>query len=157
MNGMKSINMGYPQTTFGFDQSHAQDLKKVLALIDLKIAGNDQVMLDQVVNHFSIQPDRWSETQTLNRVLELFNDDKIHFVIDGKKILPENIKTHFSEPARSKLKFLRTREIIAVLKPIFLSLLNGNTLKSYNLKWLKNLFCTKRIIWAKNYSKTSVW
>lgn len=109
---MKNINLGHQQRTFDFEPSHEQDLQIVLTFIDSKIAENDQVMLDHVVNHFSIQPDRWSEPHILDLVFKLFKDDKIHFIIDGKKILPENIKTHFSEPAQSKLKSRHAIEII---------------------------------------------
>ncbi|KKL43631.1 hypothetical protein LCGC14_2366890, partial [marine sediment metagenome] len=69
MNVIKNINMGYPQQTFDFDQSHTRDLKKILLFVDVWIADNDRAMLDQLVNHFSIQPDKWSETY----ILELLN------------------------------------------------------------------------------------
>lgn len=116
MNVIKNINMGYPQQTFDFDQSHAQDLKKVLTFIDFWIADNDQVTLDQVVNHFSIQPDKWPETYILELLNTLFQDDKIHFIIDGKKILFENVKTRLSEPHTSKLQFLQARGIFSVVR-----------------------------------------
>lgn len=48
MNMNKNIDMGFSQRTFDFDQSHRQDLKKVLTFIDSRIADNDQLMLDQV-------------------------------------------------------------------------------------------------------------
>lgn len=116
----KNIDIEFSQRTFDFDRSHEQNLKKVLTFIDSKIADNDQLMLDQVVNHFSmqsavksaIQSDGWLKTSVWNLLSDLFKDDKIHFIIDGKKILSENIKTLLSEPAQSKLKFLHAREIL---------------------------------------------
>ena len=116
MNVIKNINMGYPQQTFDFDQSHTRDLKKILLFVDVWIADNDRAMLDQLVNHFSIQPDKWSETYILELLNNLFQDDKIHFIIDGKKILPENVKTHFSGTDPSKLPFLQAREIFSVVR-----------------------------------------
>ncbi len=116
MNIMNNINLGFQQQTFNFDQSHVQDSKEVLTFIDCWIADNDHVMLDQVVSHFSIQPDKWSETYILELLNTLFKDDKIHFIIDGKKILPENVKTHFSEPDQSELRFQQTREIFSVVR-----------------------------------------
>ena len=124
MNMNKDIDMGFSQRTFDFDQSHEQDLKKVLTFIDSRIADNDQLMLDQVVNHFSMQSaaksatqsDGWSKTYIWDLLSDLFKDDKIHFIIDGKKILYENIKTLLSEHAQSKLKFLRARDILYIVK-----------------------------------------
>ena len=116
MNDIKNINLGYPQQTFDFDQSYALDQKKMVNAIDFLIADNDQVMLDQVVKHFSIQPDKWSETYILELLNNLFQDDKILFIIDGKKILPENVKTHFSETDQSKLQFLQARKIFFVVR-----------------------------------------
>jgi hypothetical protein len=119
----KNIDMGFSQRTFDFDQSHEQNLKKVLTFIDSRIADNDQLMLDQVVNHFSMQSamqsDKWLKTYIWNLLSDLFKDDKIHFIIDGKKILSENIKTLLSEPAQSKLKFLHAREILYIVKTHF--------------------------------------
>ncbi len=123
MNMNKNIDMGFSQRTFDFDQSHEQNLKKVLTFIDSRIADNDQLMLDQVVNHFSmqsaIQSDKWLKTDIWDLLSELFKDDKIHFVIDGKKILSENIKTLLSEPAQSKVKLLRARESLYIVKTHF--------------------------------------
>ena len=116
MNVIKNINMGYPQQTFDFDQSHTRDLKKILLFVDVWIADNDRAMLDQLVNHFSIQPDKWSETYILELLNNLFQDDKIHFIIYGKKILPENAKTHFSGNDPSKLPFLQVREVFSVVR-----------------------------------------
>lgn len=123
----KNIDIEFSQRTFDFDRSHEQNLKKVLTFIDSKIADNDQLMLDQVVNHFSmqsavksaIQSDGWLKTSVWNLLSDLFKDDKIHFIIDGKKILSENIKTLLSEPAQSKLKFLHAREILYIVKTHF--------------------------------------
>ncbi len=123
MNMNKNIDMGFQQRTFDFDQSHEQNLKKVLTFIDSRIADNDQLMLDQVVNHFSIQPaiqsDKWSKTYIWNLLSGLFKDDKIHFIIDGKKILYENIKTFLSEFAQSQSIFLQMGEPLSILKTHF--------------------------------------
>ena len=127
MNMNKNIDMGFSQQTFDFDQSHEQNLKKVLTFIDSRIADNDKLMLDQVVNHFSMQSDmesavkfdKWLKTYIWNLLSDLFKNDKIHFIIDGKKILSENIKTLLSKPAQSKLKFLHAREILYIVKTHF--------------------------------------
>ena len=77
---MNDINLGFQQQAFDFDQSHVRDLKEVLTFIDCWLADNDHVTLDQVANHFSIQPDKWSETYILELLNNLFQDDKIHFI-----------------------------------------------------------------------------
>jgi hypothetical protein len=116
MNGIKDINMGYPQQTFDFDQSQALDLKNITVAVDFLIADNDQVQLDQAINYLSMQPDKLSPTYILELLNNLFQDGKILFVIDGKKILPENVKTRFSERDQSKLQFLQARNIFSVLR-----------------------------------------
>ena len=115
----KNIDLGFSQQTFDFDQSHEQNLKRLLAFIDSRIADNDQLMLDQVVNHFSMQSDRWSKTYIWNLLSDLFKDDKIHFIIEGKKILSENIKTLLSKPAQSKRKLLHARDSLHIVKTHF--------------------------------------
>jgi len=116
----KNINMGFSQQTFDFEQSHEQNLKKdVLAFIDSTIAETDQVTLNHVVNHFSMQSDRWSKTATLNLVNELFRDDKIHLIIDGTKFLSENIKVLLSEPAQSQSKFMQKSKTLSTIKTHF--------------------------------------
>jgi len=116
----KTINMGFSQQTFNFDLPNEPNLQKeVLAFIDLSIADNDQITLDQVVNHFSIQPDITPITTTLNLINELFRDDKIHLIIDGTKYMSENIKAVLSEPAHSPSDFIRRRKIIAIIKTHF--------------------------------------
>ena len=120
MNMNKKINMGFLQQTFMFDQSHEQNFKKeVLTFIDSIIADTDQVTLDQVVNHFFMQSDRWSKMLTLNLINDLFRDDKIHFIIDETKILSENIKALLSEPAQSQSKFMQIRKTLSIVKTHF--------------------------------------
>ena len=109
--------MGFSQQTFGFEQSHEQNLKKeVLAFIDSAIADSDQVTFEQVASHFFLQSDRWTKQLIRDLIKDLFKDDKIHFVIDGKKILYENIKILLSEPAQSQSKFMRGRETLSIVE-----------------------------------------
>ncbi len=116
----KNIKMGFSQQTFGFEQFHEQNLKKeVLAFIDSTIADNGQVTFEQVASHFSMQSDRWTKPLIRNLINDLFKDGKIHLIIDGKKILYENIKTLFSEPVQSKSEFIQTRETLSIVKTHF--------------------------------------
>ena len=119
MSVIKNINTGFSQKTFDFDHSREQDLKKLLAAIDLMIADKDQVLLDHVVSFFYLQSDRWSKMFILNLINDLFKDNKIHFIIDKKKILPENIKTLIFEPDQSKSEFMQAGEIISIVKTHF--------------------------------------
>jgi len=113
----KKINMGFSQQTFAFEQSHEQNsTKEVLAFIDSTIADNGQVTFEQVASHFSMQSDRWTKPLIRNLINDLFNDDKIHFIIDGKKILYEKIKSLLSEHDQSKSKFMQTRETLSIVK-----------------------------------------
>ena len=116
----KNINMGFSQQTFGFEQSHEQNsTKEVLDFIDAAIADNDKVTFDQVANHFCRQPDRWTKPLIRNLINDLFNDNKIHFIIDGKEIMPENIKVLLSESVRTQSKFMQIRETLSILKTHF--------------------------------------
>ncbi|WDN88626.1 hypothetical protein BuS5_01594 [Desulfosarcina sp. BuS5] len=113
----KKINMGFSQQTFAFEQSHEQNsTKEVLAFIDSTIADNGQVTFEQVASHFSMQSDRWTKPLIRNLINDLFNDDKIHFIIDGKKILSKKIKSLLSEHDQSKSKFMQTRETLSIVK-----------------------------------------
>jgi len=116
----KKINMGFLQQTFKFDRPNEQNSKKeVLAFIDSTIAGSDRVTLDQIINHFSTQSDKSSKAATLHLVNELFRDDKIHYIIGGKKFLYENIKSFFLDSAEIQLK-LKRRDSFLILKTYFL-------------------------------------
>lgn len=117
---MKNINLGPQQLALNFEKpAYEQNLLKVLSVIDSMIAKNDRITLDEVAMHFSMLPDEWSEKHIHDLVLDLFKDDKIHFIINGKKILPESIKTLLSEPTHSESNFLQTREIFSVVKTYF--------------------------------------
>jgi hypothetical protein len=116
----KKINMGFSQQTFSFEQPHEQNsTKEVLAFINSTIADNGQVTFEQVASHFSMQSDRWTKPLIRNLINDLFNDDKIHFIINGKKIMPENIKALLSDPVQSQSKFMQTRETLSILKTHF--------------------------------------
>ena len=116
----KNINMGFSQQTFAFDQPNDQNLEKeVLTYIDSIIAETDLVTIDNVVNHFSMQPDKWPETLILNWVNELFRDDKIHLIIDGTKYMSENIKAALTEPAQLSSNFMQRRKTLSIIKTHF--------------------------------------
>ena len=83
------------------------------------IADNDQVLLDHVATPFCLQSDRWSKPYLQNLINDLFKDNKIHFIIDGKKILPENIKTTIFEADQSKSKFIQVGKIISIVQTYF--------------------------------------
>ena len=111
----KNIKMEFSQQTFGFEQSNQQNLKQeVLAFIDAAIADKDKVTFDQVANHFCMQSDRWTKPLIRSVVKCLLKDDKIHFIIAGKKFLSENIKTSFfdSAGAQSKLQIIDNCRIV---------------------------------------------
>ncbi|MDY6789696.1 MAG: hypothetical protein SWH54_00325 [Thermodesulfobacteriota bacterium] len=113
----KNINMGFSQQTFYFDQPPEQNLKKeVLAFIYSTIAGNDQVTLDQVANHFCMQSDRWTKSLIRNLVNDLFRDDQIQFIIAETKFSSEKIKNLLSEPGQSLAKFKQIRNNLSTLK-----------------------------------------
>ena len=116
----KNINMGFSQQFFDFARPNEQTLKKeVLTFIDLNIADNELLMLDQVANHFLAQSDKWTKPLIQNLINDLFKDDKIHFFIDGKKILYENIKAFFSEFAQTQSIFLQVSESLSIIKTYF--------------------------------------
>ena len=119
MSVIKNINTGFLQKTFDFDHSREQDLKELLTAIDSMIADNDQVLLDHVATPFCLQSDRWSQPYLQNLINDLFKDNKIHFIIDGKKILPENIKTTIFEADQSKSKFIQVGKIISIVQTYF--------------------------------------
>lgn len=109
--------MGFSQQTFYFDQPPEQNLKKeVLAFIYSTIAGNDQVTLDQVANHFCMQSDRWTKSLIRNLVNDLFRDDQIQFIIAETKFSSEKIKNLLSEPGQSLAKFKQIRNNLSTLK-----------------------------------------
>ncbi|MBU4318621.1 MAG: hypothetical protein KKF30_15295 [Proteobacteria bacterium] len=116
MKTIHNINLGFSQQTFDFDQSYPQDLNEILAFIDCWIADNDHAILDEVISHLAIQRDKWSTTYILDSVNTLFKDEKIHFLIAGKKYFPENLQTDFSKVDRSNLKFAQRRETFSVIK-----------------------------------------
>ena len=116
MSAIIEMNLGYRQLCFGFDPSHEQDLKKILVHVEEMIAENDRVMLDQVAEHFSMEPDKWPKTYILELLNSLFQDDKIYFAIGGEKILPSHLKTRFSGTDPAKRQFLQAREIISALR-----------------------------------------
>jgi len=116
MNLPDHINLGFAQQTFDFDRSRFEDLEKLRDIADTWIADHDHAVLDQMVTHLSSQPGKWSTARILELLNTLFKDDEIHFLIDGKKILPENVKTAFSPGKASKSQFLQYRDSFTSLR-----------------------------------------
>ena len=119
MSVIKNINTGFLQKTFDFDHSLEQDLKKLLTAIDSMIADDDQVLLDHVATSFCLQSDKWSKPYLLNLINDLFKGNKIHFIIDKKKFLPENIKTLIFQPDQSKSEFMQKGKVISIVQTHF--------------------------------------
>ena len=116
MNIIQDTNLGLQQLTLDFERpAYEQKLQKVLSVIDSKIAENDRVILDELVMHFSMAPDKWAEKHIHDMVLDLFKEDKVHFRIDGRTILPRNITSHPIETHPGS-QFLEKREIFSMVK-----------------------------------------
>lgn len=120
MIDIRKFTIGPQQIGFDFNRSHEQKSTKILAFIDSMIAQKDQVTVYEVIEHFSIKNDKLSKPpHIINCLIDLFKNNKIHFIIDGKKILPDNIKTFLSGHFQSGSDFIRKQTIFSTFKTWF--------------------------------------
>ena len=83
-----SDDIGHDQIRFEFEKNETEDVKEIRTYIDLKVAGNYPVKLDEMVAHFSRRPYGWPEWEIVILVSKLFAGGIINPVVNGAKILP---------------------------------------------------------------------
>ena len=96
---LRSDDITQQQLTLDFKNSEPQDIKEVKTYIDLNIAGNKAVILDELVAHFAKKPYGWGEFQIIALVAKIFMAGSVNLLIDSGKIQPKDAvvpltKTH---------------------------------------------------------------
>ncbi|MCD6388911.1 MAG: BREX system P-loop protein BrxC, partial [Desulfobulbaceae bacterium] len=61
------------------------DIREVRTYIELKIATNHPVLLNELINHFARRPYGWPEWEIVLLVSKIFTGGLIHLMIDGSK------------------------------------------------------------------------
>ncbi|MCD6185271.1 MAG: BREX system P-loop protein BrxC, partial [Deltaproteobacteria bacterium] len=71
------------QLMMEFEKAEPLDIKEIRTFIDLKTAGNQLVILSELVRHFAGRPYGWGELQTVILIAKLFMSGSISLVADG--------------------------------------------------------------------------
>ncbi|KPA14790.1 DNA repair ATPase [Candidatus Magnetomorum sp. HK-1] len=87
---LTSDDIAQQQLTLFIEDNQPQDIKEVKTYIDLNIASNKPVILDELVAHFSKRPYGWGEFQVIVLVAKIFMTDYINLLIDSSKIQPKD-------------------------------------------------------------------
>jgi len=78
------------QMQFDFENNEPADIKEIKTFIDLNIASNKPVILDELVAHFAKRPYGWGEFQTIVLIAKIFMTGNVNLVIGGAKIAPKD-------------------------------------------------------------------
>ncbi len=73
-----------------FEQKEPQDIKEVRTFIELKIASNKSVILDELVKQFSKRPYGWPEFQIVILAAKLFMAGQISLLENKTKLAPKD-------------------------------------------------------------------
>jgi len=77
------------QLTLESDTGGSPDIKEIKTHIDLNIASDRPVIMDELVSHFAKRPYGWGEFQTIVLVAKIFMAGNINLVTEGAKITPK--------------------------------------------------------------------
>ena len=76
------------QLMMEFEKAEPLDIKEIRTFIDLKTAGNQPVILSELVRHFAGRPYGWGDLQTVILIAKLFMSGNISLVADGARMKP---------------------------------------------------------------------
>jgi len=96
---LASNDIAQQQLALDIEKKEPQDIKEVKTYIDLNIASNKPVLLDELAAHFKKRPYGWGEYQTIVLIAKIFMTGNINLLIDLNKVQPQNAvlpltKTH---------------------------------------------------------------
>ena len=78
-------DLGREQFKLEFAKGEASDTREIRTYIELKIASNHPVLLNELIDQFARRPYGWPEWEIVLLVAKIFTGDLIHLMIDGAK------------------------------------------------------------------------
>jgi len=78
-------DLGREQLKLEFAQGETTAVREIRTHIELKIASNQPVLLNELVNQFARRPYGWPEWEIVLLVAKIFTSGLIHLMIDGSK------------------------------------------------------------------------
>jgi hypothetical protein len=78
-------DLGREQLKLEFAQGETTAVREIRTHVELKIASNYPVLLNELVNHFARRPYGWPEWEIVLLVAKIFTSGLIHLMIDGSK------------------------------------------------------------------------
>ncbi len=77
--------LGRRQLELGFAQGETTDIREIRTYVELKIAKNQPVLLNELISHFSRRPYGWPEWEIVLLVAKIFTGGLVHLMIDKVK------------------------------------------------------------------------
>lgn len=96
---LASDDIAQQQMTLDFENNQPQDIREIITYIDLNIASNKAVVLDELTAHFARRPYGWGEYQVVVLIAKIFMSGNLNLIMEGTKIQPKDAaapltKTH---------------------------------------------------------------
>lgn len=78
-------DLAQQQLKLAFAKGETADIKEIRTHIELKIASNHPVLLNELIHHFARRPYGWPEWEIVLRVAKIFMGGLVHLMIHGSK------------------------------------------------------------------------
>ena len=106
---LKSDDVAQHQLTLDLSDQEPPDIQEVMAYISDKTALNHQILLNELVAHFSKRPYGWGEFQTVILVTKLFIGQRVSLIVDQAKLKPDDAYGSLSKTQQWKnVKIVKT-------------------------------------------------
>lgn len=103
-------DLGLEQLKLEFAQGETTAVKEIRTYVELKIASNHPVLLNELVNHFARRPYGWPEWEIVLRVAKIFTGGLVHLMIDGSKTQAKDAYGTLSKSSQWKnVKIIRRK------------------------------------------------
>ncbi|RLC18759.1 MAG: BREX system P-loop protein BrxC [Deltaproteobacteria bacterium] len=96
---------------YEFENNEPSDIREIRTVIDLNIASNKALILDELLAHFAKRPYGWDEFQTLVRIAKIFMAGIISLLVESAKIPPEDALAPLSKTRQWKTVKIVKRKI----------------------------------------------
>lgn len=103
-------DLGMEQLKLKITQGETTDIREIRTHIELKIANNHPVVLNELINQFARRPYGWPEWEIVLLVAKIFMGGLIHLMIDGSKTQAKNAYATLSKSSQWKnVKIVRRK------------------------------------------------
>ncbi|MCP4690919.1 MAG: BREX system P-loop protein BrxC, partial [Desulfobacterales bacterium] len=107
---LTSDDVARRQLKLAFEKAEPSDMAEIRTFMDLKTAGNQPVLLSELIRRFTGRPYGWGALQAVVPVAKMFMAGNISLVRDGDRIKPKDALAPLTKaPQWKKVKLVKRR------------------------------------------------